>query len=126
MRTIFLRTSAAVLLSAAVASCAATQVTPAEPGIRIEPVQGAPGTEVLVTAWGLPSSSPVEIGFGPPASEYDVIQRTRSDEGGAVETRVHVPDRAEPGREYVFVAAEADGGPGRVKVVSERFRVVAP
>lgn len=107
----------------ALTACAAPGGTPEEPGIRLDRAEGQTGSEVLVTATGLPPESPVEIGFGPPQSEYEVLTRATADEEGTVSVSVRVPSWAEAGRRYLFVAAEADAGPGRTKLVSEPFLV---
>lgn len=106
---------------AVLAACAAPAGSPEEPAIGIEPRQGSAGTEVVVTASGFPPDRAVEIGFGPPASEYDVITQARTEEDGTITERVRVPSWAEAGRDYVFVVAEANAGPGRMKLISEPF-----
>lgn len=123
MKTNWLGAAASLL---ALAACGAPGGTPADPEIRVDPTEERIGAEVLVTARGLPPATPVEIGFGPPRSEYEVLARSTSDAGGRVAERVRVPSWAEAGRRYVFVAAEADAGPGRTKLVSEPFLVSDP
>lgn len=107
------------------AACATPGDSSEEPGIRLDRTEGAAGSEVHVTASGLPPGGQVEIGFGPPSSEYEVLARSDSDADGRVSGRVRVPSWVETGRRYVFVVAEADAGPGRTKLVSEPFLVAA-
>jgi len=74
----------------------------------ISPLSGSPGTEVAVSASGLPTNAPLEIGVGPAGSEYDVIATGQSDTSGEFSTRLRIPDDAEPGEEWVIVVSTTD------------------
>lgn len=87
--------------------------------ISISPTSGTTSTDVTVRASGFPANSRVRIGFGPPESEYEVFTDTTADSDGRVTTTVSVPDWAESGRDYLFVAV----GPSNVEAISSRFTV---
>ncbi len=89
--------------------------------IDISPEQGTRGEGVRVQAWGFQPGARVDIGFGPPDSEYEVIAHAVAGEQGQVDVRVDVPEWADTERDYVFVA---DSPRGR-RVVSDPFRVIA-
>lgn len=78
--------------------------------VTMSPKSGSQNTDVTLRADGFPPNQPVDIGFGPPSSEYEVVGNARANARGEVSTTVTVPDWAENGREYVFVVAEAGGG----------------
>jgi hypothetical protein len=97
---------------------------PPTPTVAIVPVSGPGGTWVDVRARGFPEAAPVEIGLGPPRSEYEVVEMERTDGDGRVESLMQVPDWAESGQRYVFVVATSGDGPGsRVRASSDPFRV---
>lgn len=89
----------------------AVPVTPAG-NLFLAPVSGPPGTDVRVLATRLPRNAEVEIGAGPPGSEYDVLQRARTTSRGNVDARVALPEHAANHEFFVFV-------------ISHRSRVVA-
>lgn len=92
------------------------------PGLSVEPRSGPVQTEVTLQASGFAPNTPVEIGFGPPRSEYDVIGHAETTAQGTLRTHVRVPAFAREGEPYVFVVA----GPGNEpKAVSEPFTVTA-
>lgn len=117
---------AAITALLTLTACGTPRGGPADPGVLLDRAEGSAGSEVLVTASGLPADAPVEIGLGPPSSEYEVLVRSTSHGDGRASERVRIPTWVEAGRSYVFVVAEADAGPGRVKLVSEPFLVTAP
>lgn len=90
------------------------------PTVAIAPLSGSPGTEVAVTATGFPPSAALEIRAGPVDSEYDVITTGQSDANGAFNTRVSMPEYADPGEEWVIVVSTADHA---TQAVSEPFMV---
>lgn len=94
---------------------------PREPNVTVSRTEAAPGAEVTVTAEGFPRDTEVVIGAGPPQSEYDVIERVRTDAEGRVERSVALPRAAASHRQYVFVVATPDA---RTKAVSRRIDVV--
>ena len=90
------------------------------PTIRVTPDHGLPGSEVRIAASGFPESDSVVVGFGPLNSEYEVLERVRTDDQGQVETSVTVPTWAERARPYVWVVASPDNEP---RAVSGRFLI---
>lgn len=130
MLQISIRSAPALALAAFVAACGgAVEIEPTpmpapapdgEQAISITPDAGTTATTVTVTATGFAPGTRVDIGFGPPASEYDVLKTVRAGSDGVVRATVEIPEWVER-RDYVFVAA----GPGDQKLISERFRVTA-
>lgn len=94
---------------------------PREPNVTVAQTEAAPGASVTVTAEGFPPDTEVVVGAGPPQSEYDVIERARTDAQGRLQRTVAMPRAAESHREYVFVVATPDA---RTKAVSRRVDVV--
>lgn len=129
------RTAPFVLTAVALAGMAITSACSRGPGegpgpgepvsITISPTSGGAGTEVAIEASGFPSDAPVDIGIGPPQSEYEVLERTRTDEEGRVSTTLSVPSWTEPGRPYVFVVAAWSAEPGEARAVSDPFVVAS-
>lgn len=96
-----------------------------EPTVSFSPQQGPTGSQVQITASGFPADTAVEIGFGPPQSEYEVTSQARTDAQGRLTTTVEVPSWAEDGRPYVFVVAERGNQPNLPKAVSDPFTVTS-
>ena len=90
-----------------------------DPQVTVTPQAGTVTTDVVLRASGFPAGATVRIGFGPPASEYEVVSRVTATGAGQVTTTVNVPNWAEPGRDYVWVAV----GPAGDEAVSARFSV---
>lgn len=67
-----------------------------------------PGDAVSLTGAGFPSEAIVEIGLGPLASEYSIIETTQADENGRFTIQLSIHDNTEPGQ-WVYVA-EVDNG----------------
>lgn len=91
-----------------------------EPAVTVSPRQAAPGAQVTLRARGFPGRNTVQIGFGPPQSEYEVLGQAQTDAAGRLNATVTVPTWADSGRDYVWVVADRDNEP---RVVSDRFRV---
>jgi len=91
-----------------------------EAAASIAPISGSPGTEVQVTAEGLPPNTPVQIGVGREDSEYDVVDTVQTAGDGSITASVMIPDSAEPGERWVVVVAAQDRP---VKAVSNVFQV---
>ena len=89
------------------------------PQVTVAPQSGSVTTDVVLRASGFPAGATVRIGFGPPASEYEVISRETATGDGMVTTTVNVPNWAETGRDYVWVAV----GPAGDEAISARFSV---
>jgi hypothetical protein len=129
------KTAAAAVLSLAVVACGGAEMEPSpgpapSPGpepapeqltITVSPHSGTLSSDVAIRAEGFQSGARVDIGFGPPSSEYEIVTHAQADTEGVVETTVKVPDWAETGRDYLFVARAPDGN----DVVSSEFHVVA-
>lgn len=95
---------AALLVSAAAAASAAM----AEETVRVDPSALVPGAEVTVTARGFPPQADVELGAGPPASEYTVLDTGRTDTAGAIRFILVMSPDAPVGSTLVFVVATED------------------
>jgi len=93
------------------------------PTVQVSPQSGTVGATIQIVGEGFPPEAPVEIGFGPPESEYDVIATTQSDADGTVRAQVQVPSFADPDAAWVFVLAASAT---MVKAVSPTFDVLAP
>jgi hypothetical protein len=91
--------------------------TPA-PTVSISPQSGPAGTTVQLTAIGLPASSTVNIGIGPPESEFEVIDQATTDSDGRLNISVTVPDYVNPGEEWLFVVQTDED-----VIISEPFSV---
>lgn len=93
---------------------------PGEATISVSAGHAMPGEPVSVRASGFPADMAVEIGAGPPQSEFDVIARTRSDSRGMVQESLEVPDWASSHPQLVFIVQTPDA---RTRVVSEPIRI---
>lgn len=91
----------------------------AEAAIHISPTTGTTATSVTIHGQGFPPDSRVDLGFGLPQSEYRIFGAVETDDDGEFSTVVTPPEWAEPGRDYVFVAAGVAGD----RAVSQPFRV---
>lgn len=97
------------------------QPAPPEPAsVTVPASTAAPGSAIEVSARGFTAGSTVEIGFGPPRSEYSVVREVTAGPDGTVSTSIRVPDWAERGEPYVIVVTEPDDQPS---VTSEPFVV---
>lgn len=83
--------------------------SPREARASVSPATGDLGTTVRLEAYGLTPGATITVGFGPPQSEYEVLDQVRADSDGSIRTTVSVPDWADRGRDYVFVADGPDG-----------------
>lgn len=90
--------------------------------LTLSPNAGTSDTAITLSGAGFPANTTLELGFGPPQSEYQVFRSVTTDAAGRFTTTVTPPDWAEPGRDYVFVAA----GPGDYEVISEAFFLQPP
>ena len=88
--------------------------------VTLESHAGAPGDEVRVEGRGFPAGAELDLGFGPPESEYEVLRTVTADAQGEVGVTATVPSWAEPGRAYVFVLAAPRNDP---RAISEPFHV---
>lgn len=82
---------------------------PDQAAVSVSAGQAVPGEPVSIRASGFPPNVPVEIGAGPPQSEFDVVASAQSDSQGRVRESVTVPDWANQHRRLVFVAQTPDG-----------------
>jgi len=120
------RKLAAVVALAAVAACGGNDGDgtpgPRGPDVAVSPDSADPGERVTVRVTGFSPDNTIVIGFGPPESEYEVVQQVRTDGRGNVSASIAVPSWAERNRDYVWVAADRDNEP---RVISDPFRVTA-
>lgn len=100
--------AAAVVAGILVAAAGAPSAALAQAQVRVEPAEAAPGASVRVTGTRFPPLTVVEIGAGPPRSDYDVIAERRTDANGVIRHTVPLATTAEPGTEIVFVIATED------------------
>lgn len=120
--------AAAALAVLAAGACSAEADAPpaGEPSpsgpasVTVSASTAAPGSSVRVRATGFTAGSTLEIGLGPPRSEYSVITRVTADAEGRAETTVEVPDWTNRGESYVVVVTEPDHDP---RATSEPFVV---
>ncbi|MCX2725623.1 LysM peptidoglycan-binding domain-containing protein [Roseibium salinum] len=94
-----------------------------DPTINVQPRAGGPGTPITVSGDNYLPGQTVQIGVGPPESEWRSLERTRVQAGGEVEARVRIPENAAPGEDLVFVIHTRDGRTevsGPVQVVEQR------
>ncbi len=91
-----------------------------EPQLSIAPPDGPPGTQVDVTAEGLPPGATVEIGVGRENAEYDVVDTVQTESDGSLTAQVAIPPYAEPDERWVVVVTTQDRS---LKAVSNVFQV---
>lgn len=115
--------AAAFLGMLMVAAAIAAPAAMAKEAVSVTPREVAPGAEVTVTATGFPPWVAVELGAGPPASEYAVIDHGQTDGEGSVRFLVRLLDTAPVGVSLVFVVATEDLG---IKAASEPIDIIAP
>lgn len=89
--------------------------------ISVSAGYAAPGERLSIRASGFPPDEPVEIGAGPPQSEFEIIARPRSDSRGGVQQALELPSWASKHRELVFVAQTLDG---RISAISDPILTV--
>lgn len=94
----------------------------AEPQLSVSPVPVIENGQVTLRAAGLPALTVVEIGAGPPFSEYTVMDTARTDAHGMLTCTVGLPQFAEPGMYLVFAVATTDFA---TKALSEPVAVVS-
>lgn len=80
---------------------------PSEPDpdtqVTISPTSGPPGTEVRMRGENFPPRGTLQIGGGLVASEYEILDRVRTDGTGSFSMTLRVPASTEPGQRWVFV-----------------------
>ena len=91
-------------------------------GVGLSLAEGPPGTELTVTASGLPHDADVAVSAGPSADNTKPLATGKSDVHGKLTTAVHVPGDAKPGDKLVFVVQTTDK---HVQLVSGQFHVIA-
>jgi LysM repeat protein len=77
----------------------------AEAQVSLSVRKGPPGTTVTLSAIGLPADQRLEIGGGPPESDYAVLEQARTSRDGTLQVTVQVPKDADPKRDFIFVVA---------------------
>ncbi len=89
--------------------------------VTISPTSGPPGTEVDVTARGLPANATIDLGAGRLNSEYTIIATAESNAEGVLMTApIAIPEHAEAGEPWVIVVTP-QGSPA--DYVSNTFSV---
>jgi len=121
-----LRIGTSLILPAAAPDAPNQPVDGGEPAggdmtVSVQPQAGAPGTPITVTGMGYTPGTTVEIGAGPPESEWERQESAEVRADGSVEAVARIPDQWQPGRPIVFVIDTAGGQ----TVVSQRVEVVA-
>lgn len=94
---------------------------PSAAAISVSAGYAAPGERLSIRASGFPPDAPVEIGAGPPRSEFEIVARARSDSRGGMQHALELPGWASKHRELVFVAQTPDG---RIRATSDPIRTV--
>lgn len=87
--------------------------------LNVDVASATPGQTVSLSGSGYPAGAIVEIGIGPPASEYDIIDSTQVGEDGRFTAQIEVPEYVEPGEEWVFVAEVENG-----KVIADPIMII--
>lgn len=95
---------------------------PGEASVTVPVSTAAPGTRIDVQAGGFAVSTTVEVGFGPPNSEFTVVSQANTSAAGELNTSITIPASAMRGRPYVVVVQERDHEP---RAVSNPFVVGA-
>lgn len=70
--------------------------------LSIEPRTGPAGTEVTLEGAGFPPNTEVEIGLGPWASEYSIIDSATTDAEGNLTLIQTIPDYVDPGDRWLY------------------------
>jgi hypothetical protein len=83
-----------------------TQIVP-----TLSPTTGSTGSQVTLTASGLPAGAAVEIGFGAPQENFEVLTQATVDAQGNLSSVVTVPTWAVAGRGYHFSVAPVNQPP---------------
>ncbi len=71
--------------------------------VVLDPPSGPPGSLVQVSASGFPAGAQVQVGFGPPESEYRVVANREISAGGLLMTSLRIPTTIQPPAELVAV-----------------------
>lgn len=74
-----------------------------EPTINVQPLAGGPGAPINVSGDNYIPGRTVEIGVGPPQSEWRPLEQVQVQPDGEVEAHVQIPENARPGGQLVFV-----------------------
>lgn len=97
--------------------------TPGPVSVAISPTSGPPGTEVVAVVTGFPAETQIELCLALQDQDYDVVDTPRTPSDGPLTTSVLIPESAEPGEQWVVVAATEDR---ETEAVSGAFQVTAP
>jgi LysM repeat protein len=71
--------------------------------VSIRPNSGPPGTMVRIFASGFPPGAQVQLGFGPPESEYEVLATREIGDDGELVADLQISPQIEPPNERVAV-----------------------
>lgn len=103
------RYAAAVLVVVlGLASAGTAPAAVAAEAVRTDTAAVAAGSSLTVSATGFPASRAVELGAGPPQSDYEVLDTARTDEAGTVIFHARISPEAPAGMLVVFVVATED------------------
>jgi len=92
------------------------------PGVMLSVGQGQPGSEVSVSAAGLPGDSDTVVSIGAIPTDTPVLAHARTSDRGEMIATVKVPADAKVGSHLMFTVETADG---RVRLVSEPFLIAS-
>lgn len=73
--------------------------------VSIRPYSGPPGSTVTLFASGFPPGAQVQLGFGPPQSEYEVVATREIAADGELTALLQIPTWVAPSDELVAVVA---------------------
>lgn len=98
-----------VSATASIAAPTTVDAAPSTPdlgsaSLTIAAASAMPGEPVTLEGADFPANATVEIGLGPPASEYEIIDTVQADANGRFSAPISLPDYVEPGSEWIFVA----------------------
>ncbi len=88
--------------------------------LLVEATSASPGEQVSLRGAGFPAAATVRIGVGPQNSEYALVDAIQAGADGRFTSQVQVPDYAEAGQSWVFVAVVANA-----KVLADPLAIVA-
>ena len=95
----------------------------AGPSLTLSAPEAVVGSELTITAAGLPGDTAVTLAAGPSPDEARRLAEARTDPRGTAIATVTVPEAPPDGERLVFVVETADG---RLRLVSAPFRVAPP
>ena len=98
-----------------------TAVPADQAAISVSPLRAAVGDVLTVRGEGFPTNSEVQLGFGRVNSEFDLIDKTRTDDNGQFQAELIIPEFVDPDDRWVVAAATEDL---RIKAFSEELDIL--